>query len=327
VLPEKSFGAALQYFTGNVDHNVRLRQLAISKGWKLSEYGIFDKKGRQIAGRSEEEVYRKLGLQFVPPELRENQGEVDAALKHKLPNLIGYDALKGDLHVHTKWSDGNASTEAMVRAAQQLGYSYIAITDHSKSQRIARGLSEKKMRQHIDEIRKLQKKFPKIRLLIGSEVDILPDGKLDYPDSLLKEMDVVVGSVHSRFKSTKEEMTRRILKAMDSPYLKVLGHPTGRLISRREPYQVELADVFEKAAEQGIALEINSSPDRLDLRDTHILQAKGIGCTFAVSTDAHAVEHLENASYGIAQARRGWLTASDVINAQPLAKVEKWLKR
>jgi len=327
VLPEKSFGSALQYFTGNVDHNVRLRQLAISKGWKLSEYGIFDKGGKQIAGRSEEEVYHKLGLQWIPPELRENQGEVDAALKHMLPEIIGYDSLRGDLHAHTKWSDGNATSEAMIRAAQELGYSYVAITDHSKSQRIARGLSEKKMRQHIEEIRKLQKKFPKIRIFAGAEVDIMPDGKLDYPDSLLEEMDIVVGSVHSRFKSTKNEMTRRILKAMDNPHLKILGHPTGRLISRREPYQVELADVFEKAAEQGIALEINASPDRLDLKDTHILQAKGVGCIFAISTDAHAVEHFDNAQYGIAQARRGWLTVGDVLNTQSLAKVEKWLKK
>lgn len=325
VLEPGSFGAALQYFTGNVEHNVRLRRLAIAKGWKLNEYGIFDRSGRQIAGRTEEEVYRKLGLQWVPPELREDRGEVEAALKHRLPHLIGYGDLKGDLHVHTKWSDGTAATEAMVKAAQELGYSYVAITDHSKSQHIARGLDEKRLKQHIEEIRKLQKRFPEIRIMAGSEVDILPNGRLDYPDSLLAELDIVVGSVHSRFKSTKEEMTQRILRAMDNPHLKIIGHPTGRLINQREPYQVDLAKVFEKAAERGIALEVNSFPNRLDLKDVHIRQAKETGCMLSIDTDSHAPDHLHYAIYGIAQARRGWLEARDVINTRPLQKLENWL--
>lgn len=327
VLEDKSFGAALQYFTGNKDHNVALRQIAIKKGMKLSEYGLFNAKtGKYLAGRTEEEVYNKLGLAYIEPELRENTGEIDAALKNKLPKLVGYTDIKGDLQMHTRWSDGTNSTEEMARACQNLGYEYIAITDHSKSERIARGLSEKDVEKHIAEIDQLQKKF-KIRILKSAEVDILADGSLDYPNSLLKKLDIVVASVHSRFKSSKDEMTKRILKALDNEHVKILAHPTGRLINQREPYDLDLDRVFEKAAEKNVWLEINASPERLDLKEFHIKRAKEFGCKFVISTDSHSTDQLHFMELGIAQARRGWTTKDDVANTLPWNKFEKLIKK
>ena len=327
VLPEKSFGAALQYFTGNKDHNILLRQIAIKKGCKLSEYGLFKRSGGYVAGRTEQEVYKKLGLPYIEPELRENTGEIDAARAGKLPKIIGYDAICGDLHIHTNWSDGTASTEAMAAAARRLGYEYIAITDHSKSQKIASGLNEKMLLKHIAEIdrlnRQIEKQGARFRIFKGSECDILPNGKLDYSDSTLKKLDFVVGSVHSRFKSAKEEMTERICKALANRHLKILGHPTGRLINAREPYAVDLEKVYETAVENGKLLEINAFPERLDLKDTDIKMANGFGAKFAISTDSHAINHLNFMEYGIAQARRGWLEAKNIVNTLHLKKFEK----
>jgi DNA polymerase (family 10) len=329
VLPEKSFGAALQYFTGNKDHNILLRQMAIKKGLKLSEYGIFKRSGGYIAGRTEQEVYKKLGLPYFEPELRENTGELEAAKAGKLPEVIDYNALKGDLHIHTEWSDGTASTGAMVAAAQKIGYEYIAITDHSKSEKIANGLDEKRLLKHIIAIDKLnlqlEKQGTKFRIFKGSECDILANGKLDYSDSTLKKLDFVIGSVHSRFKSPKDEMTARICKALSNKYINILGHPTGRLINSREPYAVELEKVYETAVENGKLLEINSFPTRLDLKDSDIKMAKGFGAKFAINTDSHGIHQLKFAEYGIAQARRGWLEAKDVVNTLPLKKFEKFI--
>jgi len=249
VLNPRSFGAAMQYFTGSKDHNVALRQMAIKKGFKLSEYGLF-KKNRYVCGRTEKEVYAKLGLPAIPPELRENQGEIQAALKKKLPDLIPYDAIKGDLHMHTKWSDGLHTIEQMARAAQQRGYKYIAITDHSKSERIAHGMDEKRLMQYLKEIDKIQKKF-RIHIFKGSEVDILSDGSLDFSNRYLKELDFVLTAVHSRFKSPEQEMTKRILKAFDNPYVNAFAHPTGRLLGQRNPYDFDFDKVAEAAKERG----------------------------------------------------------------------------
>ena len=325
VLSEKSFGAALQYFTGSKDHNIKLRQLAIKKGYKLSEYGLFETKtNRQIAGRSEEEIYSKLGLPYIEPELRENLGEIEAAQENRLPDLIGYEAIKGDLQVHTNWSDGNNSLEEMVSACQKLGYAYIAITDHSKRQKVAHGMDEKRILKQIKEIEKIRKKF-EIEILIGSEVDILPNGDLDYRNAILKKLDFVLASVHSKFKSPKEEMTRRICKALENPYVKCFAHPTGRIINVRPPYEVDLEKVGQVAKDRDIALEINAYPDRLDLKDSHIKMLKEIGVKFLINTDSHAVDHLKYIEYGIAQARRGWATSSDILNSLPWKKFEKWL--
>jgi DNA polymerase (family 10) len=327
VLEERSFGAALQYFTGSKEHNIRLRQLAIHKGWKLNEYGIFDKNDRFITGRTEEDVYSKLGLPYIEPELRENLGEIEAGLKRKLPALISYGSLKGDFHTHTNWSDGVSTTDEMVREAARLGYQYIAITDHSPAERIAHGLDVKRLEKHLAEIDKLQKRYPRIRILKGSEVSILPDGRLDYPDSALKKLDVVVASVHSGFKSSRQAMTKRVLAALDNRFTTILGHPTGRLINQREPFDVDLAKVYAKAAERGVWLEINSFPSRLDLQDVNVKAARERGCKFVIDTDSHSKDHLPFTEYGIGQARRGWCGAKDVINTLPWKKVGKLLRR
>ncbi len=327
VVEEKSFGAALQYFTGNKEHNIKLREIAIKKGCKLNEYGLFDKKtGRYICGRTEEEVYKKLGLPYFEPELRENTGEFELAKKSgKLPDIIPYNSVKGDLHTHTVWSDGANTTEEMVLAAKKIGYEYIAISDHSKSERIANGLDEKRMLKHLDEIDKVAKKAQGIQVLKGSEVDILPDGSLDYKDEILKKLDFVTASVHSRFKSSKKEMTDRIVKAMKNRYVNVIGHPTGRLINAREPYEIDFEKLCKAAVENDVFLEINASPERLDLSDNLIKTAIAYGVKFVISTDSHSTEQLKYMELGIAQARRGWATAKDIINTLPWKKFEKRL--
>jgi DNA polymerase (family 10) len=325
VLEERSFGGAMQCFTGNVDHNVILRQMAIKKGLKLSEYGIF-KKDRYVCGRTEKEIYAKLGLPYIEPELRENQGEIQAALKHKLPHIVPYDAMKGDLHMHSKWSDGLNSTEQMIKAAQERGYKYIAMTDHSKSERIANGMDEKRLVKYLAELDKLQNKF-KIHILRGCEVDILPDGSLDFDNKYLKQLDFVLAAVHSRFKSPKQEMTKRILKAFENPYVNALAHPTGRLIGRRDPYELDFEKIAQAAKDRGIALECDAYPTRLDLKDLHIRTAVEIGCRISIDTDSHAVDQLRFMEYGIAQARRGWAEEKDVINTWSLQKLQKFLRR
>ncbi len=328
VLDERSFGAALQYFTGSKEHNVATRQIAIKKGYKLNEYGLFDKKtGKQVAGRDEKEIYRKLGLEYIEPELRENSGEIEAAMRKTLPALIPYGSLRGDLHMHTAWSDGIHATEMMVNAAIERGYDYIAITDHSKSQRIANGLDEKRLAAHIKEIEALRKKHRGIHIFTGSEVDILPDGSLDYDDRTLEKLDVVIASVHSGFKMGRDAMTERVITALSNPHVTVLGHPTGRLINQRNPFDIDMDAVFRAAKKNGVALEINSHPSRLDLNDAHIKAAVGAGCTLAINTDSHATDHLRYAEFGIATARRGWAEAKNVLNTKTLSAIEKFIER
>jgi DNA polymerase (family 10) len=330
VLDKKSYGSGLQYFSGSKEHGVALRVLAIKKGYKLSEYGLFKRmKGKEqfVCGETEEEIYHRLGMQYIPPELREYQGELETAQHKKLPDVVPYDALKGDLHMHTVWSDGQHSTEKMIQAAAEKKYLYVALTDHSKSLKIANGLDEKRLATHIKEIRTVAKKFPKIRVLAGSEVDILPDGRLDYADETLRQLDLVVGGVHSRFKSTSQEMTKRLLKVLDNKYLHILAHPTGRLINRREPYPFDFDKVIDKAIERDIALEINSQPSRLDLKDVFIKMVVERGGKLCVNTDSHATQELSFAEYGLGQARRGWATSKNIINTWTWQNMEKFLQR
>ena len=327
VVEDNSFGAALQYFTGNKEHNIKLRGMASKKGLKISEYGVFNKKTcKRIAGRSENEVYGELGLPYIEPELRENQGEIEAALEGKLPKIINYNDIKGDLHVHTRHSDGANTIEEMALAAQGMGYEYICIADHTKSQRIARGQTEEQVLKEIEEIRALNKRM-RIRILAGAEVDIKANGELDLDDSVLKKLDIASISVHSRFKSSREEMTERILKAMENEHVDILNHPTGRLISRRAPYEVDLQRIFKKAADRNIFLEVNSFPDRLDLKDVHVKAAIEAGAHLVISTDSHNKEHLRYIEYGIATARRGWAEKKDVINTKPLKKLPEYFRK
>ncbi len=326
VLDEKSFGAALAYFTGSKEHNIVMRQLAIKKGWKLSEYGLFDKSDNVIAGKTEEEIYQRFGMGYIEPELRENTGEIEVSIDGKLPNLVKYNSLKGDLHLHTKWSDGVSTMEDMVLSAIKMGYEYIAITDHSKAERVANGLDEQRVLKYIEEIEKMQKKYPEIRILKGSEVSILKDGRLDFQKSILEKLDWVVGSVHSGFKTPKEEMTKRVLAALDCGYINVLGHPTGRIVNAREPFDIDLEKVFEKAKEREILMEINSN-QRLDLSDVNIRKAKKLGLKFCINTDSHSIGDLSLGEIGISQARRGWLEEKDVINTLPWGKFGKFLMK
>ena len=324
VLDEKSYGAALNYFTGSKEHNVALREIAIKKGYKLSEYGLFDRKTeRFVCGRTEDEVYKKLGLHYIPPELRENTGEIAAAKDGKLPVLVEEKDIRGDLHMHTTYSDGNNTVDEMARAAQQRGYDYIAITDHSKSVHIAHGMEEKRLLKLIEEVRKVQRRFPHLRILAGSEVDILPDGSMDYPDRVLKQLDYVIGSVHSGFKMSRQQMTERICKAMENPYVRAIGHPTGRLINRRDPYDVDIETIFRTAKKTGTFLEVDATPERLDFKDTHIRAAVDAGVKLVIDSDAHDANQLRYMSFGVMQARRGWATKKDIANCFPL---EKFLK-
>ncbi len=326
IVDNEIFGAALQYFTGSKEHNVAMRQIAIKKGLKLSEYGMFTVKGNKcIAGKTEEDVYHAIGMAIPEPELRENTGEIAAAISGKFPKLISYNALKGDFHMHTKKTDGNATIQEMAVAAKQKGYEYIAITDHSKSTRIAHGLGEEAMLAHLRDVRKI--KVSGIRIFAGAEVDILPSGEMDYADDVLKKMDIVVASVHSRFKSSKEEMTKRITAALQNRHVDILGHPTGRLINRREPYDVDIKKVIQTAAENNVYLEINSQPGRMDLKDTYVKQAKEMGAKFVIDTDSHSVAGQQFSELGIAIARRGWLEEKDVINTHSLKDLPKFFRK
>lgn len=324
VLPRESFGAALQYFTGSKEHNIKLRDIALKKGFKLSEYGLFERKTeKKIAGDSEEEIYHLLGLQYIPPELREDQGEIEAAQTNSLPDIVEKTQIKGDLHVHTEWSDGHDSVEAMVLRAQELGYEYIGICDHSRSSRIAHGLSEEKLLKQNTFIRELRDDVEGVTVLSGVECDILPDGSLDYPDSVLKELDFVIASVHSRFKSTREEVTTRVTKAMENPSVTILGHPTGRIIGRRDPLNLDMEKIFDTAVETKTALEINCYPDRLDLKDTHVRQAKECGALLALGTDSHSVRDLNFIELGVGTARRGWAEPENVMNTRTVRELFK----
>ncbi len=327
-VPAESYGAALQYFTGAQPHTVRLRTLAQARGLKLNEYGLF--RGDQwLAGRDEEELYRALGLTVMPPELREDRGEIEAAMKDHLPKLVSLDDLRGDLHMHTSWSDGAASIAEMADAAAQSGYDYIAITDHTASARIAHGLDvarlEAKMAE-LDELR-AQRGRRKPRLLLGAEVDILPDGRLDYPDAVLARLDVVVASLHSAFRQSRDRMTGRLLEAMANPYVHIIGHPTTRLIGRRDPVDFDFEKIVQAAADTGVALEINGAPGRLDLSDQMARTAQAAGVRLAIDSDAHSAAQLANVRYGVFQARRGWITADSVVNTWPWAKFNQWLQQ
>lgn len=325
-VPEESYGAALLYFTGSKAHNIALRGLANERNWKLNEYGLFSGK-RRLAGATEEEVYQKLGLAYIPPELREDRGEIALAKANQLPRLVTVADIRGDLHVHSDWTDGTASIEAMAAAAQARGYAYMALTDHSRRVAMAHGLDPARLSRQVREIDKLNEKLKGFTILKGIEVDILKDGQLDLPDSILARLDVVVASVHSFFDLPREAQTNRVLRAMQNRHVSIVGHPTGRLIDEREPYDIDMERVMSAAHDLGCALEINAEPDRLDLNDIHIHAAKSKGVKVAISTDAHSVNGFQYMRFGIDQARRGWLTADDVINTRPLAELRKLLKR
>jgi DNA polymerase (family 10) len=328
VVPLESFGAALQYFTGSKEHNIALRQIAIKKGLKLSEYGVFNRKtNKAAAGKTEQDVYKILGLTYIEPELRENRGEIEAARQNKLPRLIGYKAIKGDFHVHSKWSDGENKIIDIAKAAKKLGYQYICISDHSKSQKIASGLSEKGILKKLKEIAQINKQIKGIRVLSGAEVDIKGDGSLDYTDSLLKRIDIVTAAVHSGFKQPKSEMTKRILKGLENKYVDIFAHPTGRIINERPGYNVDLDQVFELAKDRKVHMEINAFPDRLDLNDQGIKAAIEAGLKLAIGTDSHNIDQLRYIQLGVAQARRGWATNKDIINTSTLAQLKKYFKR
>ena len=313
LLESESYGAALQYFTGSKEHNVLLRDRAKRRGWKLSEYGLFDG-NKRIAGISEEGIYKKLGLPYIPPELRECQGEIDAAEKGELPTLLHLRDIKGDLQMHTRASDGKASVVEMAKAARERGYLYILVTDHSKSVTIANGLSEKRAVEYLEEIRAARKIVTGIEIWAGMEVDILGDGSMDMPDGILKQLDIVLATIHSRMNMARNEMTARILKALNNPYVKIFGHPTGRQLLRRDPYQFDMDKIFDAAKKRDVVVEVNANPARLDLCDRHVRLAKEKGLKVVISTDAHSPAHFNFMRYGVVTARRGWLEKEDVIN-------------
>lgn len=333
VVPRESYGAALAYFTGSKDHNVYLRQLAIKKGYKLSEYGLF-KGERQIAGKTEEEIYEKLGLQYIPPEMREMTGELDLAEKNKLSKIIDYGDLRGDLQVQTNWTDGSNSIEEMARAAMEAGLEYIVITDHTKRLAMTHGLDEKKIKKQWEEINRVNSSLrgvgdeaiSKFKILKGTECDILRDGTLDLPDEILAELDVVGVSVHSLFNLSKREQTERIIKAMKNPNVDIIYHPTGRLINRRPAYEVDMDALIAAAKETGTVLEIDAFPDRLDLRDENIRKCVEMGVRMSIDSDAHAAYHFGVLEFGVAQARRGWARREDVVNTWPVEKMLAMLK-
>lgn len=323
---KRQFGSALLYFTGSKDHNIALRKRARALGLKVSEYGVF-KKDVAIAGKTEEDCYRALGLPWIPPELRENRGEIEAAEKNNLPHLIELKEIRGDCHMHTTASDGVNSIEEMARAARDRGYDYISITEHSQAVRIAGGLDDKELLRHFQRIEEANDSVDGIRILKGIEVDILGDGSLDLKNSTLKEGEVVLAAIHSRFNLPKSEMTKRIIHGMKNRYVNMLAHPTGRLILEREPYQVDLEEIIKVAVEEGVVLEINASPHRLDLSDIHSRAAKDLGAKLIINSDAHSIPQLDLMRFGIFSARRGWLEKEDIINTYPLEKMLTFLNR
>ena len=325
-VPAVSYGAALHYFTGSKAHNIAIRKMGVKKKLKINEYGVF-RGDKRIAGKEEVEVYRQVGLPYIEPELREDNGEVEAAQEGTLPKLVTLDDIRGDLHAHTNETDGHNTLEEMAEAAKEKGYEYLAITEHSKKVSMAHGLDAGKLAMQIERIVKLNGKLKGITILKGIEVDILEDGSLDLPDDILKELDVVVGSVHYNRNLSKREMTERIMRAMENPHFNVLAHPTGRLINERAPYEVDVEKVVEKAKDAGCFLEINAHPERLDLQDRYCRMAKEAGVKLAISTDAHRTVDLTFMRFGVDQARRGWLEADDVLNTRSLKDLRKLLKR
>jgi DNA polymerase (family X) len=328
VVEEDSFGAALAYFTGSKAHNIRLREMAIKKGLKINEYGIFrERDDRKLGGEREEDVYRILGLPFIPPELREDTGEIEAALGGSLPNIVTLRDIKGDLHVHTKRSDGSHDFDELIEEARKIGYEYIAITDHSKGLGIAGGLNEERLLEEKREIEAINKKLQGFRLLAGVEVDIQSDGQLDFPDELLKQLDIVVASIHAGFRQSREQLTKRMVSAMRNPYVSVIAHPTGRLIGERDPYDVDMNEVLKTAKETGTAIEINAYPLRLDLNDVYAKMAKEMGARIVISTDTHVISQFHYMTYGVSIARRGWLEKNDVLNTMHYSALRKALRK
>jgi len=326
VVPQVSYGAALHYFTGSKAHNIAVRKIGMSKKLKINEYGVFHGNER-VAGRTEEEVYKQVDLPYIEPELREDGGEIDAARKGRLPKLITRDDIRGDLHCHTKASDGKYTLDEMAQAAKERGYDYLAVTEHSKRLTVARGLDEKRLRRQIREIDELNENLRGIRLLKGIECDILEDGSLDLDDEVLAELDVVVCSIHSKFDLPADKQIERVIRAMDNPHFHILAHPTGRMIGQRGPHELDVEQTIEAAVERGCYLELNAQPDRLDLSDNHCKLAKEMGLKLALSTDAHSTTSLDYIRYGVEQARRGWLEPDDVINTRSWRELKKLLQR
>jgi DNA polymerase (family X) len=327
VIRKEAWGAAMIYFTGSKPHNVRIREMAVRAGLKLNEYGLFDvETDALIAADTETEVYERLGLPYIEPTLREDRGEIEAALAGELPRVVTLKQMRGDLHTHTDLTDGVATLEQMLEAAAAKRYAYYAVTDHAPNLAMQRMTDEKMLAQRV-KLRTLQGRFPKMTLLHGTELNIDPDGGVDWPAAFLEGFDITVASIHSHFNQSRDTMTRRMIRAMENPNVNVIGHPTTRKIGRRDPVDVDLDAVFEAAARTGTALEIDAYPDRLDLRDEHVQRARRYGVRFAIDTDAHAVGHLDAMPYGIGVAQRGWLTKNDVIDAWPLAKLRRFLEK
>src|SRR4030066_446220 len=328
VVEEDSFGAALAYFTGSKAHNIRLREMAVKSGLKINEYGIFrEKDEKKLGGEKEEDIYRILGLPYIPPELREDSGEIEAAIEGRLPKLVELRDIKGDLHVHSKWSDGSHDFEELIDEAKKRGYEYVAITDHSKGLAIARGLSAERLMEEKKEIDAINKRLKGFRLIVGTAGDIRSSGEIDFPDEILKKMDIVVASIHSGFRQNREQLTKRLVSAMRNPYVSIIAHPTGRLIGERDPYDVDMNEVLKVAKETGTAIEINAYPLRLDLNDIHAKMAKEMGIPIVISTDAHIISQLDYMGYGVSIARRGWLEKKDILNTLSYSSLIKALRK
>jgi len=326
VIETESFGSALQYFTGSKSHNIKLRKIALDNNWKLSEYGLIDKDtNKKIAGEDEEEIYKKLSLDFIEPELREDRGEIEAAQEGTLPDLIELEDIKGDLHVHTKWSEGSHSIEEMAEEAKKLGYEYLAICDHAKTLQIAQGMSDDEIREQMKEIEKINENLEDIIILSGIEANIDSEGKLDVSSDILKDLDIVVASVHSGFKSSEEEMTNRIIDAMQNDNVNIIGHPTGRLLNKRESYDLNLTKIFEEAEEKGIIIELNAFPERLDLSDVGCMKSRDYDLLISIDTDSHNKDHLRYMELGVSTARRGWLEKKNVANSRSLKDLRELL--
>jgi len=328
VVDEDSFGAALAYFTGSKAHNIRIREMAVKAGLKINEYGIFrEKDGTRLGGKDERDVYRLLGLPYIPPELREDTGEIEAAMEGRLPKLLELNDIRGDLHVHTKRSDGSHTLEELIHAARDKGYQYLAITDHTKGLGIARGLNEEKIMEQMREIREVNSRMRGFRVFMGAEVDIRSDSTLDLPDEILRQLDMVVASIHSGFKQSREQLTRRLAAAIRNPYVSIIAHPTGRLIGERDAYDVDMERVFTALKESGKAIEMNAYPLRLDINDTLARKAREMNIPVAISTDTHVLSQFDSMVYGVSIGRRGWLEKDDVLNTLQAKNLLEWLKR
>jgi DNA polymerase (family 10) len=326
VVEKDSYGAALQYFTGSKEHNIRMRERAVKKGLKINEYGIFqEKSGKKLGGKREKDIYTALGMDYIEPEMREDRGEIEAALSRELPALITEKDIRGDLHVHSDWSDGSHPIEEIAREAKKRGYEYIALTDHSKGLGVAHGLTEERIRRQMREIDRVNGRMKGFTILKGTEVDIKSDGSLDFPDTILKHLDIVVASVHSGFKQSREKITYRLVNAMKNPFVTVIAHPTGRLIGERDAYDVDMEQILSVAAETGTAIEINAYPLRLDLNDIYARKAKEMGIPIVISTDTHVATQYAYMSYGIAVSRRAWLGKKDVINTRGIRALKKYI--